>query len=427
MKTHFCNFIFLIISQFAFSQTYSSYFTGDTSDVQTSTQFGICLMGGASENDDAMKWFLTRAGGGDIVVLRVTGADGYNNYLFTDLGISVNSVETIKIPSRLAALSPYVKKQLRNAEAVFIAGGNQADYLSFWKNTAVDSALNFLISSKKVPIGGLSAGMAIAGDFYFSASNGSIISSTALSDPYHPTLTLGNSDFINQPILDNTICDTHFDNPDRKGRLLTFMARMQQNLSVKAKAIACDEYTAVCIDSTGIAKVFGSSLEDDFAYFLQTNCLINNLPEICEAGLPLTWSNGQNAVDVYKIKGNETGSNQFNVKTWLTGNGGNWQKWFAQNGIFSENNVSNSPNCTTTSLINSQFNEVKIFINPILNTLVISANGEFEVIISDILGKIVFKKSGNDLTEINTALFPKGIYLVHLRGNQSITKKIVIE
>ena len=49
------------------------------------------------------------------------------------------------------------------------------------------------------------------------------------------------------------------------------------------------------------------------------------------------------------------------------------------------------------------------------------------MLITDILGKIVFKKSGNDLIEINTDLFPKGIYLVHLRGNQSITKKIVIE
>ena len=42
-------------------------------------------MGGASEDDNAMKWFLERANGGDVLVLRATGADGYNDYLFSSL------------------------------------------------------------------------------------------------------------------------------------------------------------------------------------------------------------------------------------------------------------------------------------------------------------------------------------------------------
>ena len=37
-------------------------------------------MGGASENDAAMAWFLERAGGGDVLVLRASGSDGYNDY-----------------------------------------------------------------------------------------------------------------------------------------------------------------------------------------------------------------------------------------------------------------------------------------------------------------------------------------------------------
>ena len=163
---------------------YTSYFTGDTTNVNTNTQYRLCLMGGATEDDEAMKWFLNGSGGGDVVVIRVTGTNGYNTYLYSTLGIPVNSVETLIIPSVAAANHPYVRRRLREADAVWIAGGNQFDYISFWNNTAVDTALNYLINTKKTPIGGTSAGMAIQGQAYFSAAAGSITSPVALSNPY---------------------------------------------------------------------------------------------------------------------------------------------------------------------------------------------------------------------------------------------------
>ena len=52
-------------------------------------------MGGATEDDNAMKWFLEQANGGDVLILRTSGSDGYNQYFYSQLGISVNSVETI--------------------------------------------------------------------------------------------------------------------------------------------------------------------------------------------------------------------------------------------------------------------------------------------------------------------------------------------
>ena len=193
--------ILFVIPNLIFSQTYTSYFTGDVNDVTTTTQAGTCLMGGATEDDNAMRWFLQRSGGGDIVVLRATGTNGYNNYLYSGLGITVNSVETLVIPSIAAANTAYVRTQLRNAEAVFIAGGNQADYIIFWKNTAVDSALNYLINVKKIPIGGTSAGMAIMGQAYNSAVNGSVTSAQALANPYNSLITLGNNNFLHNPFL----------------------------------------------------------------------------------------------------------------------------------------------------------------------------------------------------------------------------------
>lgn len=42
-------------------------------------------MGGATEHDKAMRWFLREANEGDIVVLRASGIDGYNDYFYSEL------------------------------------------------------------------------------------------------------------------------------------------------------------------------------------------------------------------------------------------------------------------------------------------------------------------------------------------------------
>ena len=71
------------------SQTYTSYFTGNTNDLVTLPVGGMCLMGGATEEDEAMKWFLERAEGGDVLVLRTSGSDGYNDYMYSGLGVTI--------------------------------------------------------------------------------------------------------------------------------------------------------------------------------------------------------------------------------------------------------------------------------------------------------------------------------------------------
>ena len=57
---------------------------------------------------------------------------------------------------------------IRNAEAIFIAGGDQSNYVRYWKDTPVEDAIN-LVAAKPAPIGGTSAGMAILGEFVYSA------------------------------------------------------------------------------------------------------------------------------------------------------------------------------------------------------------------------------------------------------------------
>ena len=190
MKTFLCTvFIYLVHLQ-AFGQTYTSYFTGDTSDVSPTPKGGICLMGGSVENDVAMKWFLRQASGGDIVVIRASGTNGYNNYMFTDLGETVNSVESIVTPSVTAANEAYVVRRIREAEGLWIAGGDQANYVNFWKNGPIRDALNYLINQKKAVIGGTSAGMAVLGGAYFAALNGTITSEAALANPFDSRVSL---------------------------------------------------------------------------------------------------------------------------------------------------------------------------------------------------------------------------------------------
>ena len=239
----------------AFSQNYTSYFTGNSTDSQQSANGGICLMGGATEDDNAMKWFLERANGGDVLVIRASGSDGYNDYFYTDLGIPVNSVETIVFHNASAANDSYIHERIEKAEAIWIAGGNQWNYVSFWRATAIDSLINAGIQNRNMAIGGTSAGMAILGGYYFSAQYGTVTSAEALANPFDSDITLDNAPFIDLPILQDVVTDTHYDDPDRKGRHVVFLARMLHDDGISAKGIACDEYTAVCIDENNMAAV----------------------------------------------------------------------------------------------------------------------------------------------------------------------------
>ncbi len=324
----------------AVSQNYSSYFTGNSSDSQVAANGGVCLMGGATEDDNAMKWFLQRANGGDVLVIRTSGSDGYNDYLYSQLGIPVNSVETIVFNNPSAVNEAYIQQKIAGAEALWIAGGNQWSYISYWRNTPVDSLINDGIQNRNMAIGGTSAGMAILGGHYFSAQNGTVTSATALANPFDSDVTVDNTPFIDLPLLSDIVTDTHYDDPDRKGRHVVFMARMLNDQGTMAKGIACDEYTAVCIDENGMASVYGEFPNyDDNAYFLQVNCEYKfNFPETILSNTPLTWNVNGEAVKVYFTRGTVDGSQQFNLNNWTEGTGGNWQHWYVNSGTLVEHN-----------------------------------------------------------------------------------------
>jgi cyanophycinase-like exopeptidase len=322
----------VVVSHHARAQTFIR--TGADINVDPEPVPGILLAGGATDNNDAMRWFLQQANGGDIVVIRATGSGTYNNYLYTSLGVAVNSVTTIVIPDRAAANNQEVYDAMIGAEALFIAGGNQWNYINHWKNTLVHDALNHLIHEKKITVGGTSAGLAVLGEVVFSAQNNTVWSSEALGNPYHFRVTL-ERDFLKIPYLENLVTDSHYnreesDGMTREGRHVAFMARMVTDWDMPARGIGVNEFTAVGVDENGLAMVFGNPAYEDYAYFIDSG---GKLPEVCLEGQPLTWDHNGEALRVYTVPGNRDGSHTFDLVNWETGIGGSWSNWYVREGV----------------------------------------------------------------------------------------------
>lgn len=412
--------------QLCIAQNYTEYHTGSTTDVTTNHQQGVCLMGGASEQEDAMIWFLNKADGGDVVVLRASGSDGYNDFFYTDLGVTINSVTTFVIDNAAGATDPYVLQKVANAEAVWFAGGDQYDYVSFFKDNAMEDALNNFVNVKQGVIGGTSAGLAILGGNYFSAQYGTLTNAVALSNPYHPRVAIGQDDFLDIPYLNNVITDSHYDDPDRRARHSVMLARIATDNATRSFGIACNEYTAVCVEPDGKAYVYGEYPDyDEFAYFLQANCVTDFEPETCVSGTPLTWNRNSEAIKVYKIPGTESGVNYFDLSDWETGSGGEWYNWSIDNGVFTTAEGAN-PLCGALSLEDYELAIIKVFPNPFEDTIqIISEKELIDVQIIDILGHASIVKLNTDYT-IDTSSLSSGIYFLKLNTNTTVqTFKIV--
>jgi len=426
--------LFLVFPIFCFSQGYTSYFTGNPTDISPITAFGVCLMGGATEHDNAMIWLLNKANGGDVVVLRSSGSNGYNDYLYSGLGVSVNSVETLVITSVEGATNPYVLDKVSKAEMIWLAGGDQWNYISYFKDNALENLLNIHVNVKHAPIGGTSAGMAILGGRYFSAQNGTVTSEQALANPYASNVTVGgysgttlpSTDFLNVPFLSDVLTDTHYDNPDRRGRHVTFLALFFPISPVKG--IACNEYVAVCIGNDGIAKVFGDYPNyNEFAYFIDPNCFWPNTVENCQPNQPLTWNFNGQALKVYKVPGTMNGTNYFDLSNgWQNGGvGGSWEHWSAINGVFSA--VAGTGQ--TCVLNNPDFNsdDFVVYPNPVKNILNVTILTDVDYEIYDVQGRIVTDIKYNS-NAIDVSNLSQGIYLIKITSeDKTILKKFMKE
>ncbi|MEP0849670.1 MULTISPECIES: cyanophycinase [Cyanophyceae] len=277
------------------------YLKGNSADVNPTLagpayNFG----GGGPDVDEAIQWMINQVRGCtdcatkvDVVVIRSSGNDGYNDAIASMNG--VDSVETLVITSRDDSQKANVVNPIKNAEAIFFAGGDQCEYTRNFKNTAVEAAVKS-VNARGGAIGGTSAGSMIQSDFVYNACSDTVETREALEDPYEDiSFTY---DFFKWANMKATLVDTHFSKRDRMGRTMTFIARqIRDGISDSALGIAVDENTSVVVDKNGMARVMEGA-----AYFV----LADHMPEVCEPQTPLTFSNYK----IWKVKSGDT----FNLK-----------------------------------------------------------------------------------------------------------------
>ena len=292
----------------AHAQSYKYFRLGNPSDIETKAKFGIAMMGGGDDLDEAFRWLCNKGNGGDFLVLRAAGDDDYNSYIN---GLcKTNSVATLILPDRAAAEDPAAAEIIRKAEVVFISGGDQANYIRGWKDTPVEKAINDGIAAGK-PIGGTSAGLAVEGEFAYGAlgdkpDDKDLASRDVLMNPYFERVTLERN-FLRISLLENLITDSHFAKRDRMGRSLGFLARIvKDGWSSSPREVAIDEKSAVLVEANGKATVVGTGKG---AYFLKPT----RAPDVCDKGTPLTFL----AISVYRV----TAGGHFDLNEWK-GDGG---------------------------------------------------------------------------------------------------------
>jgi cyanophycinase-like exopeptidase len=342
---------------------YSYFATGNVNAAVTAPSSrptpSFVLMGGGPDVDSAFRWLIKRAGiepgsGGRFVIIRATGTEAYNPYIFySDEALSssdnvaemwvggaslgLTSVETLVIPSIKAANNATVNAIVARANVVFIAGGDQSHYIRFWKGTLLEQTLTALLK-KNVPVGGTSAGLAVLGQFDYSALYQSATSEAAMLDPYYKDITFDPSPlslqggFLAPPVLENLIFDSHFDSRDRMGRFISFISRIVAPTSAPggtsgcsggvlpasssgnktARGIGISVETALLVQGNGAGnpvtatRVSNPSTKTESAvYFVRPSVP----PSVCRPKTPLTVS----TVEVRKLGDSNT---VFNLTDW---------------------------------------------------------------------------------------------------------------
>jgi L-asparaginase / beta-aspartyl-peptidase len=220
---------------------------------------GLLLMGGGDRNFDALRWFLKKSGNGHLVVLRASQGNEVAEEFYRDVG-GIASVETFVFSGPGSSNDPKILASLAKADGIFIAGGDQARYVRFWKGTPVAAALDAHLRAGK-PIGGTSAGLAILGEYLYGAMDGgSIRSPEALADPLGAAVTI-EQDFLHVERLKGIVTDTHFKERDRLGRLFAFIAKAETLTGTPKRALiglGVDESAALAVEADGSGRIYAT-------------------------------------------------------------------------------------------------------------------------------------------------------------------------
>lgn len=217
----------------------------------------------------------------DVVVLAASSPAGESSTPECDalqVHPRVNSCTTLTLATPAAAGTDTAAATVRRAEVVYFAGGNQCEYVS-WEGRGAHGAVRDVFE-RGGGVGGGSAGLAVQGEVVYDGCTGSVRSSEALTDPYHPRMSF-TRDYFEWGSLDRLITDSHFQERDRMGRLIAFVARQIQDTGAASFwGLGVNEETAVVIDARGVGTVYGER-----AYVVHGD----HEPAKAAPGIPLTY------------------------------------------------------------------------------------------------------------------------------------------
>ena len=212
----------------------------------------LVLMGGGREEDTAARLFVEAATAGDVVVLRASGSlTSYTEYFKAALAANATAATlvTIRTSNSESGADPAVLCWVGRAEAVWLAGGDQWDYLGRWP-PALHEALA-AVAERGATMGGTSAGAVSLGEGTFDAQYGTVTSSDALADPMRREVSISSPVFA-QPELSAVLVDSHFTERSREGRLLVFLARFLADRGEgPVVGVGLDEGVALTIEARG--------------------------------------------------------------------------------------------------------------------------------------------------------------------------------
>jgi cyanophycinase len=278
------------------------YWTGNAADVRPKLHGPVLILaGGGGDVTAAMQEAIDRVRGCkdcdtkiDIVVIRASGAEGYNPYFMAMNG--VDSVVSMVITDRETSSRADVVDLVRDAELVFFAGGDQCNYIRWIKDTPVADAVK-RVYRRGGAVGGTSAGLAIQGEIVYDACpSQSAKSAEVLADPFHVDVSLSRGFFSWKPMR-GVITDTHFQQRDRLGRLVTFLARSYGGKPLRGLGVS--EGTVVLVNGNGAATVLGKGP----AHLIRADA-----PARVERGQPLDY----NSVRVWRFESGAT----FDMQQW---------------------------------------------------------------------------------------------------------------
>jgi cyanophycinase len=248
-------------------------------------QGSVLLVGGGSENyndwsDIPYAWLVNRAPNKKVLILHYSTVSSFLPGYFTSLG-AAKAVSTVITSSNANDSSIY--NMILEYDGIFLRGGDQWEYIKQWNGTLTEKAIVDVYRRGGV-VGGTSAGAMVLSSVIADAKTTSVDPRNSIRNPLSSGITF-TEDFLG--FVPDILCDTHFYERGRIGRLLSMLAVYYTQKSKWITGVGIDDATALGISSDGSAEVFGSGVVSMFIPGQQTSVQVLSMTPLGVANMKL--------------------------------------------------------------------------------------------------------------------------------------------